>query len=205
MADSAVPPEATAGAGADAGTAVAAGITDGTGSRRTAGLSPAALSAGASVLAVSDLAGSDLAGSEFTSSRGFVSTSGLAAALSISCLGSTFALSSVPDSALAGSAVAGSGLAGSRLAGSLGSLAIEGSSVAGGLPGFFRCFAESRRPSGPRSVSARAGASATGLPSSGVSAGRACRLRLCRPPSAGGGVSSGCSACWLGAFLFLRP
>jgi hypothetical protein len=96
---------------------------------------PEALSFGASIFAASDLTGWD-----FTSSGDLLWTSGFALALPISCWGSTFALSSVLDSVLAGSVFGGS-------------LAIEGSSAPGGLPSLLRCFAESFRPSGPRSMS----------------------------------------------------
>src|SRR5580658_5317670 len=90
------PPDATVGAGA--------GVTEGTGSRRTTGLSPDADSFGGSTLAASGLAGPD-----FASLLGLLSASGLAPTSPIASLAAPFGLSSAPVSTLGGSlAIAGS-------------------------------------------------------------------------------------------------
>jgi hypothetical protein len=136
--DSSVPPE-TAGGTVDE--PCGAGVTGGTGSARSAVVSPLPVGFSASILAASDLP-----------SPGSLSPSYLAVSLwDLSSLaGSPLAGSSLAESVLAASVLAASVLAALFLAASA-----LGSSSLPGLPRLLSlCLAPDLRPSGPRSLAA---------------------------------------------------
>src|SRR6266849_5192607 len=145
-----------------AGESDGAGVTGGTGSARSAGVSPVPVSFGGSILAASDL----------PSPGGLVLSGLLSSPLAVSLLG----VSSLTGSPFEGSSLAASVFAVSDLAAS----AFGGSSPPG-LPRLLSlCFAVNLRPSGPRSLPAWAGTSPStaGFAASGASPGRASRLAL---------------------------